>query len=76
VVLIQSKNKMHVDGIPQWRPVGFDSRPETQRPQNFGQPPVVTAIAGLIESDQFRIPFLIDIEPRDQVIRLDSLRRW
>ncbi len=68
----RSKNEVHVHRIPQRRPVRLDSRTKPQRPQDFRQATIVPAVTRLIVRDQRRVALLIDVEPRDQMIGLDS----
>ena len=65
---------MHIDGIPHRRPIRPHPWPEPQRPQNLRQPAVVSSVPRLVERDQRSVPLFVDVEPRDEVIRLDSVR--
>jgi hypothetical protein len=66
---------MHINGIPHGRPVGMHTGPKPQRPQDVAQFAIVSAVLRRIEPDQRRVSFLVDVEPRDQVVWLDSIRR-
>src|SRR3954468_17246432 len=51
------------------------SRTKTKRVQNLVQSPIVATVPGRIECNQLRVPLLIDVEPRDEVVGLDPVRR-
>src|SRR3990170_4700209 len=70
------ENEMNIDGIPHRRPVGAHHWPEAQRQQDFREPAIVSSVARLVERDEGSIALLVDIEPRDEVVRLVPGRCW
>src|SRR3954466_13995622 len=66
---------MNVDVIPHRRSIRMHSGPESQRSQYLLEPPIVATVPGRIERDEARVSFLVDVEPRDQPVRFDLVRR-
>ena len=56
----------------------MNARPKPQRLENIIESPVISAIPGRVERDENRVPLLVDIEPRDEMVRLDLVgrRQW
>ena len=71
----QLENEMHVNSIPHGRPVSMNPGPKPQRPQDFSESPIVSAITRRIERDQHSVSLLVYIEPSNEVVGLDSIRR-
>src|SRR5256714_9447832 len=59
-----SENDLDFGGVALGCAVRMHARPESHRTQHLGHPSVVVAIARGIESDQFRISLLVDVEER------------
>jgi hypothetical protein len=69
-----SEDELNVHSVAYRRTIGANAGTKAERQQDVAQLSIVRIVPRWIESQQGRIPFLVNVEPRCQMISLDARR--